>query len=163
VHGFFSHVEWVTIFFFCGLFIVVAGIEHTGLLNKLAAWTIDATAGNFAITTMAILWVSALASAIVDNIPFVATMIPMVKDMLPVFQGAGVGPEQLQGLWWALAAGACLGGNGTLIGASANLVVAGIAQRNGISFRFIPFLMMAFPIMLLQIIISTLYIWWRYL
>lgn len=163
VHGFFSHVEWVTIFFFCGLFIVVAGIEHTGLLKKLAALTLEATAGNFAITTMAILWISALASAIVDNIPFVATMIPMVRDMLPVFQGAGVGQDQLQGLWWALAAGACLGGNGTLIGASANLVVAGIAQRNGISFRFVPFLIMAFPIMLLQILISSLYIWWRYL
>ncbi len=163
VHGFFSHVEWVTIFFFCGLFIVVAGIEHTGLLKKLAEWTLEATAGNFATTTIAILWVSALASAIVDNIPFVATMIPMVKDMLPVFEGAGMDPEHLKGLWWALAAGACLGGNGTLIGASANLVVAGIAQRNGISFRFVPFLKMAFPIMLLQILISTLYIWWRYL
>lgn len=163
VHGFFSHVEWVTIFFFSGLFIVVAGIEHTGLLKLFAAWTLEATAGNFMITTLAILWVSALASAIVDNIPFVATMIPMVKDMLPVFQMTGVSPDQLQSLWWALAAGACLGGNGTLIGASANLVVAGIAQRNGISFRFVPFLKLAFPIMLLQILIATLYIWWRYL
>jgi Na+/H+ antiporter NhaD/arsenite permease-like protein len=90
-------------------------------------------------------------------------MIPMVKDMLPVFQMTGVSPDQLQSLWWALAAGACLGGNGTLIGASANLVVAGIAQRNGISFRFVPFLKLAFPIMLLQILIATLYIWWRYL
>lgn len=163
VHGFFANVEWVTIFFFCGLFIVVTAVEQTGLLKMLAEWTINLTGGDFAVTTMTILWVSAVVSAIVDNIPFVATMIPMVKGMIPVFQTAGVSPEHITGIWWALAAGACLGGNGSLIGASANLVVAGIAQRNGIPFRFLPFLKLAFPIMILQVSLAAVYVWVRYL
>lgn len=163
LHEFFTRVEWVTIFFFIGLFIIVAGVEHAGLLKMMAEWTLSFTGGDFAMTTMVVLWVSAILSAIVDNIPFVATMIPIIKDMLPVFEAAGVPPHQLEGLWWALAAGACLGGNGTLIGASANLIVAGIAERNGVPFRFLPFLKVAFPIMLLQVGISAVYVWWRYL
>ncbi|MDR4495717.1 MAG: SLC13 family permease [Nitrospirales bacterium] len=99
---------------FCGLFIIVTGVEHAGLLQTLADWTLSLTAGNFTITALAILWVSAILSAIVDNIPFVATMIPMVKGMLPVFQQAGIPLEQAEALWWALSLGACLGGNGTL-------------------------------------------------
>jgi Na+/H+ antiporter NhaD/arsenite permease-like protein len=156
-------VEWITIFFFCGLFIIVTGVEHAGLLQILADWTLSLTAGNFTITVLAILWVSAILSSIVDNIPFVATMIPMVKGMLPVFQQAGIPLEQAEGLWWALSLGACLGGNGTLVGASANLIVAGIAERNGVPFRFLPFLKVAFPLMILQVLISTLYVWMRYL
>ena len=163
VHEFFGHVEWITIFFFCGLFIIVTGVEHAGLLQILADWTLSLTAGNFTITVLAILWVSAILSSIVDNIPFVATMIPMVKDMLPVFQQAGIPLEQAEALWWALSLGACLGGNGTLVGASANLTVAGIAERNGVPFRFLPFLKVAFPLMILQVLISTLYVWMRYL
>ncbi len=163
VHEFFGHVEWITIFFFCGLFIVVTGVEHAGLLQILADWTLSLTAGNFTITVLAILWVSAILSSIVDNIPFVATMIPMVKGMLPVFQQAGIPLEQAEALWWALSLGACLGGNGTLVGASANLTVAGIAERNGVPFRFLPFLKVAFPLMILQVLISTLYVWMRYL
>lgn len=163
LHEFFTRVEWVTIFFFIGLFIIVAGVEHAGLLKLMAEWTLSFTGGDFAVTTMVVLWISAILSAIVDNIPFVATMIPMIKDMLPVFEAAGVPPHQLEGLWWALAAGACLGGNGTLIGASANLIVVGIAERNGVPFRFLPFLKVAFPIMLLQVGISAVYVWWRYL
>jgi Na+/H+ antiporter NhaD/arsenite permease-like protein len=163
VHGFFGHVEWVTIFFFCGLFIIVAGIEHAGLLQMFAEWTLGLTGGDFTVTTLVILWVSAVLSGVVDNIPFVATMIPMIKDMLPVFQAAGIPEANLDAIWWALAAGACLGGNGTLIGASANLIVAGIAERNGVPFRFLPFLRVAFPIMLFQVGISALYVWWRYL
>ncbi|MDH5699750.1 MAG: sodium:proton antiporter, partial [Nitrospirota bacterium] len=163
VHELFGQVEWITIFFFCGLFIIVTGVEHAGLLQILADWTLSLTAGNFTITVLAILWVSAILSAIVDNIPFVATMIPMVKGMLPVFQQTGIPLEQTEALWWALSLGACLGGNGTLIGASANLIVAGIAERNGVPFRFLPFLKVAFPLMLLQILISTLYVWMRYL
>lgn len=163
VHEFFAHVEWVTIFFFVGLFVIVAGVEHAGLLKILAGWTLALTAGDFANTTLAILWMSAMLSAVVDNIPFVATMIPMIKDMLPVFQNAGVPADQLSGIWWALAAGACLGGNGSLIGASANLIVAGIAERNGVPIRFLPFLKVAFPIMLLQVGLAAVYVWWRYL
>lgn len=163
VHEFFTHVEWITIFFFCGLFIVVAGVEHAGLLKMLADWTLSLTAGDFTVTALAILWVSAVLSAIVDNIPFVATMIPMIKDMIPAFQESGLSPESMVGLWWALSLGACLGGNGSLIGASANLIVAGIAERNGVPFRFIPFLKVAFPLMILQVLISSVYVWLRYL
>ena len=163
VHTMFGQVEWITIFFFCGLFIIVTGVEDTGLLQSIADWTLSLTAGNFTVTTLAILWVSAILSAIVDNIPFVATMIPMIKSMLPVFQQAGIPIEQAETLWWALSLGACLGGNGTLVGASANLIVAGIAERNGVPFRFLPFLKVAFPLMILQVLISTIYIWMRYL
>jgi Na+/H+ antiporter NhaD/arsenite permease-like protein len=162
VHELFGQVEWITIFFFCGLFIIVAGVEHAGLLKQLADWTLALTSGDFTITLLAILWVSAVLSAIVDNIPFVATMIPMIKDMLPIFEQNGISSEQVVGLWWALSLGACLGGNGSLIGASANLIVAGIAERNGVQFRFIPFLKVAFPLMTLQVLIASIYVWWRY-
>jgi len=156
-------VEWITIFFFCGLFIIVTGVEHAGALQILADWTLSLTAGNFFVTTLVVLWVSAILSAIVDNIPFVATMIPMIKGMLPAFQQAGIPLQQAEGLWWALSLGARLGGNGTLVGASANLIVAGIAEQHGVPFRFFPFMKVAFPLMLLQILISTIYVWWRYL
>ncbi len=159
VHHTFTEVEWITIFFFVGLFMVVAGVEHAGLLKMLAEHMIAATGGDLAVTAIAILWSSAILSAIIDNIPFVATMIPLIKNMAPTFGG----PEGLLPLWWSLSLGACLGGNGTLIGASANLTVAGLAERAGTSFRFVTYLKTAFPIMLLSIAFSTVYVWWRYL
>jgi Na+/H+ antiporter NhaD/arsenite permease-like protein len=159
VHHSFGEVEWVTIFFFVGLFIVVSGIEHAGLLDMLANWVIGLTGGDMAVTAMAILWVSAIASAVVDNIPFVATMIPMIESMAPTFGGA----DNLMPLWWSLALGACLGGNGSLIGASANLIVAGFAERAGHRIQFLPFMAMAFPLMLLSIGIATVYVYLRYL
>ena len=159
VHGLFGEVEWVTIFFFVGLFIVVAGIEHAGLLNMLANWVVDFTGGDMKITALMILWVSAVASAVVDNIPFVATMIPMIESMASTFGGA----DNLEPLWWSLALGACLGGNGSLVGASANLIVAGFAERAGHRIRFLPFMLVAFPLMLLSIVIATFYIYFRYL
>jgi Na+/H+ antiporter NhaD/arsenite permease-like protein len=158
VHKSFNEVEWTTIFFFCGLFIVVYGVETTGILEMLAEQVISLTGGDRGVTTMAILWVSAVASAIVDNIPFVATMIPLIESMAMDFGGA----EELMPLWWSLALGSCLGGNGSLIGASANLIVAGFAERSGQPIRFLPFMLMAFPLMLASIAISTLYIYWRY-
>ena len=127
----FNEVEWITIFFFVGLFIVVHGVEVGGLLKLLAELLVEATGGNMEITAYAILWASAILSAIVDNIPFVATMIPLIKAMAPAFGG----PDAIGPLWWALSLGACFGGNGTLIGASANLTVAGLAERNGIPFQ----------------------------
>jgi len=163
IHSFFAQVEWITIFFFIGLFIIITGVEHAGLLKILAEWVLDLTSGDFAVTTLAILWLAAISSSIVDNIPFVATVIPMIKDMLPIFHEMGIQAEQLTSLWWALSIGACLGGNGSLIGASANLIVAGIAERHGVPIRFLPFLKIAFPIMLLQVAVGTIYIWWRYL
>ncbi|MBT3721823.1 MAG: ArsB/NhaD family transporter [Gammaproteobacteria bacterium] len=159
VHHTFGEVEWVTIFFFVGLFIVVSGIEHAGLLKMLADWVVGMTGGDITVTAIAIIWVSAIASALVDNIPFVATMIPMIESMAPTFGGT----ENLMPLWWSLALGACLGGNGSLIGASANLIVAGFAERAGHRIQFLPFMAMAFPLMLVSICIATLYVYLRYL
>lgn len=159
VHKIFGEIEWITIFFFIGLFITVKGIEEAGVLQVLADLVIDYTGGDMTITALAILWVSAIASAVVDNIPFVATMIPVIKSMAPTFGGA----ENLMPLWWSLALGACLGGNGSLVGASANLIIAGFAERAGHRIRFLPFMLMAFPMMLLSIVISSFYLYLRFL
>jgi Na+/H+ antiporter NhaD/arsenite permease-like protein len=158
LHETFSDVEWITIFFFIGLFIVVHGVEVGGFLKLLADQLLIATGGDLATTGYAILWASAVLSAIVDNIPFVATMIPLIKNMAPAFGG----PDKIEPLWWCLSLGACLGGNGTLIGASANLTVAGIAERNGVPFRFVTYTLYAFPMMLVSIATSHVYVWWRY-
>ncbi len=158
IHHTFGEVEWVTIFFFIGLFVVVAGVEKAGALEIMAHKIVEWTGGDFAVTAYAILWVSAVLSAVVDNIPFVATMIPVIQNLETVF-----GPEQINTLWWSLAMGACLGGNGSLVGASANLVVAGFAERAGQPIRFLPFMLMAFPLMLMSIVVSTGYLYLRYL
>lgn len=155
----FNEVEWITIFFFVGLFIVVAGVEHAGLLKILADWLIGISGGDMHDLGLAMLWVSAILSAIIDNIPFVATMIPVIHNMAPTFGGE----DALLPLWWSLSLGACLGGNGTLIGASANLTVAGIGERAGVPFRFLEFAKIAFPLMLISIAISHLYLEWRFL
>lgn len=159
VHHTFGEVEWITIFFFIGLFIVVYGVERSGMLALLANEIVVLTGGDLALTAIAILWTSAILSAVVDNIPFVATMIPLIKSMAPTFGG----PEGLMPLWWALSLGACLGGNGTLIGASANLTVAGLAERAGHPIRFIPYMKVAFGVMLVSIVIANIYLYFRYL
>lgn len=150
-----QEVEWETIFFFMGLFILVTGVEHTGLLGMLAQWMLDLTGGDMLVTGMGILWASAILSAIVDNIPFVATMIPMIEAMAPSMGG----DEAIEPLWWALSLGACLGGNGSLIGASANVMVASFAERAGQRIPFIKFLVLGFPLMILTVIISSIYAW----
>jgi Na+/H+ antiporter NhaD/arsenite permease-like protein len=158
IHQTFGDVEWITIFFFLGLFIVVHGVEVGGLLRLLANMMIEATGGDLAATGFVILWASAFLSAIVDNIPFVATMIPLIKSMAPAYGGeANILP-----LWWCLSLGACLGGNGTLVGASANLTVAGLAERGGVPFRFITYTLYAAPLTLVSIAIAHVYVWWRY-
>jgi Na+/H+ antiporter NhaD/arsenite permease-like protein len=159
VHHLFGEVEWVTIFFFIGLFVVVHGVERAGLLGLMAEQLVSMTGGDMKVTVIAILWASAILSAVVDNIPFVATMIPLIKSMAPTFGG----PENLEPLWWALSLGACLGGNGTLVGASANLTVAGLAERAGHPVRFIPFMKVAFGLMLVSIVIANIYLVLRYL
>jgi Na+/H+ antiporter NhaD/arsenite permease-like protein len=158
IHQTFGDVEWITIFFFIGLFMVVHGVEYGGLLKLLAEKLVAATGGSMANAGYAILWASAFLSAIVDNIPFVATMIPLIKSMAPAYGGA----DKIEPLWWCLSLGACLGGNGTLIGASANLTVAGIAERNGIPFRFMTYTLYAMPMMIVSVAICHLYVWWRY-
>jgi len=154
-----NQVEWITIFFFIGLFIVVYGVESTGLLELLAHGVLTLTGGDKSVTALAILFVSATASALVDNIPFVATMIPLIKNMAASFGGA----QELVPLWWSLALGSCLGGNGSLVGASANLIVAGYAERSGQPIRFLPFLLLAFPLMMMSVIVSAIYVYLRYL
>jgi Na+/H+ antiporter NhaD/arsenite permease-like protein len=157
IHSTFGDVEWITIFFFIGLFIVVHAVDHSGVLRLLADKLVAFTGGDMATTGYAILWASAVLSAIVDNIPFVATMIPLIKNMAPSFGGADIMP-----LWWCLSLGACLGGNGTLIGASANLTVAGIGERNKVPFSFVTYSLYAFPMMLVSVAICQVYVWLRY-
>ena len=158
IHQTFGDIEWITIFFFIGLFVVVHGVDVGGLLQLLATKLVDATQGNMATAGYAILWASAILSSIVDNIPFVATMIPLIKNMAPAYGGV----DKIEPLWWCLSLGACLGGNGTLIGASANLTVAGIGDRNQVPFRFITYTLYAFPMMIVSVAICHAYVWWRY-
>ena len=158
IHQTFGDIEWITIFFFIGLFVVVHGVDVGGLLQLLATKLIDTTQGNMATAGYAILWASAILSSIVDNIPFVATMIPLIKNMAPAYGGV----DKIEPLWWCLSLGACLGGNGTLIGASANLTVAGIGDRNQVPFRFITYTLYAFPMMIVSVAICHAYVWWRY-
>jgi len=159
VHGALSEAEWITLMFFLGLFILVYGIQKAGLIDMMAGELLAATGGDFNTTALAILWGSAVLSAFIDNIPFVATMIPLIKAMGSAFGGENA----LVPLWWALSLGACLGGNGTLIGASANLVVAGLSERAGTTFRFVEYMKIAFPLMVLSIVICHGYLVIRYL
>ncbi len=145
-------VEWKTIFFFVGLFIMVGGVKESGIIKMLAGGVLDLTKGDLVLTTMAILWASAIASAFIDNIPFVATMIPLIKDM-GIMSGMNLTP-----LWWALSLGACLGGNGTIIGASANVIAVGMAEEHGHKITFWKYFKVAFPLMILTIIISSVYL-----
>ena len=152
-----SKIEWLAIFFFAGLFVLVGALEDLGVINKMAELAIAQTGGDVFKTATIILWMSALASAFIDNIPFVATMIPLIQHM------GEMGLANLEPMWWSLALGACLGGNGTLIGASANVVVASMAAQRGRAISFIEFMKTAFPLMVLSIIISWVYVWMRYL
>ncbi len=151
----FRLVDWTTIFFFCGLFSIVHGLEETGVLHILGQKFIDISQGSIQTATFGVLWVSALVSTVIDNIPFVATMIPTLKTMEPALGGR----EAMMPVWWALSLGSCFGGNGSLIAASANVIVAGIAQREGCPISFARFLIWAFPVMLLSIILSNVYLY----
>lgn len=148
-------VEWTTILFFTGLFVVVGGLQETGVIQLLADWLMSATHGSLALTLVIILWFSALISAFLDNIPFVATLIPLILAM-------GNSGMDIAPLWWAVSLGACLGGNGTLIGASANVVLSGISTRHGYPITFASYLKVGFPLMLVSILISTAYLLLRY-
>ena len=141
--------------FFIGLFIVVGGMQETGVINMLAQALMDVTHGDVFITMLLLLWLSAIFSAFLDNIPFVATLIPMILTMGQ--SGADIAP-----LWWAISLGACLGGNGSLIGASANVVLSGISNKNGYPITFMSYLKVGFPLMILSIIISTGFLLIRY-
>lgn len=150
-------VEWTTIFFFIGLFILVGGLEHVGVIRLMAEKLIELTGGNLVLTTMMVLWGSAVLSAIVDNIPYVATMIPLIKD-IGAISGINLTP-----LWWALALGADIGGNATIIGASANVVVSGMAEKQGYKLSFMGYAKVAVPMTIVAMLICTVYIYMRYL
>jgi Na+/H+ antiporter NhaD/arsenite permease-like protein len=151
-----AEVEWHTLAFFIGLFIMVGALVKTGVIEDLAAWVIDVTGGDLFAATMLILVVSAVLSAIVDNIPYVATMAPLVAQL------AATIPGDTTVLWWALALGADLGGNATSIGASANVVALGVAERAGFKIRFVEFLRYGIPVTLVTVSISAVYLWLRY-
>lgn len=143
-------IEWPTLIFFMMLFVVVAGAEETGLIQIIADWVKDISRGSLVVAILMILWVSALASAIIDNIPFTATMLPIVAYLSSVIPGADHGV-----LWWALALGACLGGNGTMIGASANVVTIGMAERAGFPISFMEYFKIAFIPMIITIVFCS--------
>ncbi len=157
----FADVEWTTLFFFIGLFILVGGLQESGVIKFVAEKIIKLSGNNIFILTIVILFMSIVLSAIVDNIPFVITMIPIIKQ---------IGPQAIENtkfsnfevLWWALALGACLGGNGTLIGASANVVVAGLAEKNGYKISFVEFLKYGVPITIVAAVISGFYLYFKY-
>ncbi len=150
-----ADVEWTSIIFFTALFIVVGGLVETGVVGELANVIISATSDRPIMTMLIILWASALLSTILNNIPFVAALIPLVIDMGQ--SGMDVFP-----LWWAISLGACLGGNGTLVGASANIVLANISAKHGYPISFARFFKFGFPAMLMSIVISTIYLVIRY-
>lgn len=148
----FLNVEWPTLFFFGGLFILVGALEKVGLINDLSNIIVHVTKGNLLLTGIIMVWFSALVSAFLDNIPLVATLIPLIQAM-GTHGGMNIAP-----LWWAISLGACLGGNGTLIGASANVVVAGLAEKHGHKLTFSRYLKYGFPIMIVSILLSTIYL-----
>lgn len=150
------NIEWPTIFFFAGLFVLVGGLVETGVIKMVASEALKITGGSLVRTGMLVLWLSAIASAFIDNIPFVATMIPLLQTIGQLTN------LPMESIWWALSLGACLGGNGTLIGASANVVVAGIAERHGNSITFMDYLRRGFPLMLISIIVATAYLYLFY-
>lgn len=154
----FGIVDWTTIFFFSGLFVIVYGLEVTGVLAMLGNKFVEITDGSIQKSAMLIIWVSAIVSSAIDNIPFVATMIPMIKSM----EESMGGREAMMPVWWALSLGACFGGNGTLIGASANVIVAGMAQREGHPISFIGFMLWSIPTMLFSVLIATIYLHLRF-
>lgn len=150
-------IDWATIFFFIGLFMIVESLIETGFINIVSQKIIQLSGSNLKATSIIILWFSGIFSAIIDNVPFVTTMIPLIKDI-----GTHFTPEAMHPVWWALSLGACLGGNGTLIGASANIVSVGIAHRNGYALSFMDFTKIGVIYTINSLLISTLYIWFRF-
>jgi Na+/H+ antiporter NhaD/arsenite permease-like protein len=149
-------VEWPTLFFFVGLFMLVEAVVHVGIIDAVADGLLQLTGSDPTITTLGLLWLSGIASAIVDNIPYTATMIPVVQQM-------GAAGLPLEPLWWSLALGADLGGNATIVGASANVVVAGMALKAGHGITFVHFLRYGLLVAVVSLAMSTVYLYARYL
>ena len=154
----FGLVDWTTIFFFAGLFAIVYGLEEAGVLALMGNKFIEITDGSIEKAAMIVVWMSAFVSTAIDNIPFVATMIPMIKSM----EASLGGREAMMPVWWALSLGACFGGNGSLIAASANVIVAGMAQREGHPIHFLRFLIWSIPVMLISVLMAAVYLHLRW-
>jgi Na+/H+ antiporter NhaD/arsenite permease-like protein len=152
-----KEIEWPSLIFFITLFIVVGAAEQTGILQAIADWILVVCQGNLTVAVLIILWVSGFSSAIIDNIPYTATMLPIVAFLGKTIPGGESGV-----LWWALSLGACFGGNGTIIGASANVVTTGIAEKAGHRISFYDFMIQAAPITIISLIISSIFLLVRY-
>lgn len=150
-------MEWTTLLFFAFLFILVGALEEIGAIKILANSLISITGGNLYLTAIVLLWGSALASSFLDNIPFVATMIPLIHSIALSMPGVDISP-----LWWSVSLGACLGGNGTIIGASANLIAVTVLEKQNHKISFLSFMKIGFPTMILSVVIATIYITVRY-
>ena len=166
-HHILAEIEWPTIFFFMGLFIIVGGVVKVGLIKWMSMQILELTQGNMFATSMVVMWFSAFASAIVDNIPYVATMNPLIVDMARQLWPNLSGVQLLQHpdlmpIWWSLALGACLGGNGSAIGSSANVIVVGMSEKAGSKISFMKFMAYGMPLMIMTVLISTIYVWLRY-
>ena len=157
VHEVYNEVEWASVLFFVGLFMVVGGLVELGVLDAVADFAIELTQGNVGATAFLIMWLSAILSAVVDNIPYTATMLPVVQRLT----AEGLNPDNI--LWWSLAIGADFGGNATIIGASANVILAGISEREGHRIRFVEFMKYGIPVTICTLIIGTIWVWLRYL
>jgi Na+/H+ antiporter NhaD/arsenite permease-like protein len=151
-------VEWSTIFFFIGLFIIIGGFEKAGGIELMAKWLIDITHGSQALASMVILWGSGILSGIIDNIPYTATMTPMIAEIAATKGAAFALP-----MWWCLSLGACLGGNMTIIGAAANVIVSESAAAEGHQIKFMEYLKYGLVVMSISLVLSTAYIWLRFL
>jgi Na+/H+ antiporter NhaD/arsenite permease-like protein len=159
IHELFKDVDWVTIFFFAGLFVVVAGLEHSGVLEIVGLKFAEVSGGSVKVMMMTFLWVSAGASTVIDNIPFVATMIPIAES---IEHSMGLG-DDFRPIWWALLMGACYGGNGTIIASSANVVVAGIAAKSRRRIGFLEFMKWGVPVTIGSVAIASVYVYLKYL
>ncbi|MFQ3621158.1 MAG: ArsB/NhaD family transporter, partial [Spirochaetales bacterium] len=157
IDDYFKDIEWGTIFFFIGLFILVGGIVELGIIRSLSQALLTLTEGNLKLTSVLLIWGSGVLSSIVDNIPYVATMIPLIQNI-----SSEVGQAAAEPLWWSLALGACLGGNGSLIGASANVIVAGLANKSGYRITFLEFTRYGIKVTLFSLILSTVYVLIRF-
>jgi Na+/H+ antiporter NhaD/arsenite permease-like protein len=166
-HHVLAEAEWASLFFFIGLFIIIGAVVKVGLIKWMSIKVLELTQGNLLGTSMIVMWFSAFASAFIDNIPYVATMNPLIIDMAKQLWPNLSGVEllhhpDLMPMWWSLALGACLGGNGTAIGASANVMVVGMAEKMGHPISFRKFMFYGMPLMIESVIICMIYVWLRY-
>ena len=152
----FEKIEWPTLFFFMGLFIMVEGLVESGVIKFLAEATLSLTKGDFGKTALFIGILSSTVSPIIDNIPYTTTMLPLIKNLETTF-------KNVDPLWWSLSLGACLGGNATLVGASANIVAANISKKNGKVISFVEYLKYGLPLTFVTIVIAMIYLQIRFL